>query len=255
MDNVEISVKDSNHHKWQDYWQCRNFATRNEVVLEYLDLVKKIIMRLKGSYNNYGQLDDMISQGVIALIDAVEKYDPKMGAKFETFATLKIRGAAIDFMRKQDWISKGQRTLVKELEEVYNELYADLGREPAQSEIAERMDLDISHLDKILQQRHDAILLSYEEAINEKMMVALPLIDGNSSEGAPEADLLRGELKQNLIGAIDTLNERERTVISLYYYEELKLKEIAEVLEVTESRVSQIHSVAIIKMKHKLSAY
>ncbi|MGI6751266.1 MAG: sigma-70 family RNA polymerase sigma factor [Anaerovoracaceae bacterium] len=247
--------EDNNLLKWQEYIENKNIELRNDLVLEYMDLVKKIVMRAKGSYSDYSQLDDMVNQGIIALMDAVEKFDPEMGNKFETFATIKIRGAVIDFMRKQDWIPRGQRALAKELDDTYNELYSDLGREPSRQEIADRMNLEIDQLDKILQQRHNAIILSYEEAINEKMMVAFPLIAKDDTEGQPETNILRDELKQNLIEAIDGLNEKERLVISLYYYEELKLKEIAEVLEVSESRVSQIHSAAIIKMKHKLSKY
>jgi RNA polymerase sigma factor for flagellar operon FliA len=178
-----------------------------------------------------------------------------MGNKFETFASLKIKGAVIDFMRKQDWIPRNQRNLAKELDEVYNELYAERGCEPTKAEMAERMGITVAHLDKILQQRHNAIILSYEEAINEKMMIASPLIVNESDKSSPESDLLYEELREKLMEAIDQLNEKERMVVSLYYYENLKLKEIAEVLSITESRVSQIHSAAIIKMKNKLNNY
>jgi RNA polymerase sigma factor for flagellar operon FliA len=241
--------------QWRDYKESGSIEARNDIVLAYIDLVKRIVLRFKGSYNNYGQLDDMINQGIIALIDAVERFDPEMGNKFETFASLKIKGAVIDFMRKQDWIPRNQRSLVKELNAVYDTLYAEFGREPSKEEIAARMGIDTDRLEKILQKRQSAMILSYEEAINEKMMTAFPLLTEQKEQDAPEADMLRAELKQQLTDAIGALGEKERLVVSLYYYENLKLREIADVMQITESRVSQIHSAAIMKLRHKIEVY
>lgn len=240
---------------WQLYKEQRTTEVRNEIVLQYTGLVKKIVLRFKGSYNNFGQLDDMVNQGMIVLIDAVEKFNPDLGNKFETFATLKIRGSVIDFMRKQDWVPRSQRSLSKVLEETYGELYASLEREPSEAEIAAKMGISEANLQKILQQRHNAIVLSYEEAINEKMMEVSPLITEEKSDDSPESRMLYNELKEKLGEAVDQLKEKERLVVSLYYYENLKLKEIAEVLGVTESRVSQIHSQAMIKMRNRLKNY
>ncbi len=240
---------------WNRYKSDRSVELRNEIVLKYTPLVRIIVLRFKGSYSNFGQLDDMINQGIIALIDAVERFDPDLGNKFEGFASLKIKGAIIDFMRKQDWVPRNQRNLARELDEVYGELYAQNGREPAREEIAEKMGVSLVHLDKILQQRHNAIILSYEESINEKMMIAEPLFNGSQDRNTPESGVLYNELKSKLAEAIDLLNEKERLVVTLYYYENLKLREIAEIMGITESRVSQIHSASIIKMKHRLSSY
>lgn len=255
MNHAEMIDEDKTIQQWKYYKSNKSIEARNEIVLQYTSLVRKIVLRFKGSYSNFGQLDDMVNQGIIALIDAVEKFDPDMGNKFETFASLKIKGAIIDFMRKQDWVPRNQRNLSKELDEVYNELYSERGYEPTKFDVAERMGVSIAHLDKILQQRHNSIILSYEEAINEKMMVASPLIVNENDKDTPETGLLYEELKGKLMEAIDQLNEKERLVVSLYYYENLKLKEIAEVLSITESRVSQIHSAAIIKMKYRLNNY
>lgn len=251
----ENSIDIKTAELWKLYKDQRTTENRNEIVLMYTDLVKKIVYRFKGSYNNFGQMDDMVNQGMIVLIDAVEKFNPDMGNKFETFATLKIRGAVIDFMRKQDWVPRSQRSLSKVLEETYGELYAALEREPTEAEIAEKMNISEANLQKILQQRHNSIVLSYEEAINEKMMEVSPLITEERADDSPESTILMGELKLKLGEAIDQLKEKERLVVSLYYYENLKLKEIAEVLGVTESRVSQIHSQAMIKMRNRLKNY
>jgi RNA polymerase sigma factor, FliA/WhiG family len=255
MNPAEKLDEDKATQLWRYYKSNRSTEARNEIVLQYTGLVRKIVLRFKGSYSNFGQLDDMVNQGIIALIDAVEKFDPDLGNKFETFASLKIKGAIIDFMRKQDWVPRNQRNLAKELDEVYNEIYSERGYEPTKQEMADRMGITLPHLDKILQQRHNSIILSYEEAINEKMMVASPLVVNKTERDSPETGLLYEELKGKLMEAIDQLNEKERLVVSLYYYENLKLKEIAEVLSITESRVSQIHSAAIIKMKNRLINY
>ncbi|MDF2653958.1 MAG: fliA [Bacillota bacterium] len=255
MYSAEVNDDDKLLRLWDGYKRNKSIEARNEIVLQYTNLVRKIVLRFKGSYSNFGQLDDMVNQGIIALIDAVEKFDPDMGNKFETFASLKIKGAIIDFMRKQDWVPRNQRNLSKELDEIYNELYAERGYEPTKQEMADKMGVTLPNLDKILQQRHNSIILSYEEAINEKMMIASPLIVNDSDKETPETGLLYDELKEKLMEAIDQLNEKERLVVSLYYYENLKLKEIAEVMSITESRVSQIHSAAIIKMKNRLNNY
>jgi len=240
---------------WNRYKADRSVELRNEIVLAYTWLVRKIVLRFKGSYSSFGQLDDMVNQGMIALIDSVERFEPDRGNKFESFASIKIKGSIIDFMRKQDWVPRNQRNLAKELEEVYGQLYAETGREPTREELAEKMEISLLHLDKILQQRHNAFVLSYEEVINEKLAVVAPLTDSARDTSSPEPEVLYNELKSVLAEAIDELNEKERLVITLYYYENLKLREIAEILEITESRVSQIHSASIIKMKHRMSKY
>jgi len=255
MNAVELKNEDIIMQLWQQYTQHKSTELRNEIVLQYTGLVKKIVLRFKGSYSSFAQLDDMVNQGIIALIDAVEKFDLDKGNKFETFASIKIRGAIIDFMRNQDWVPRSQRNLAKELDDIYHELYSEYGHEPSKQQIADKMGITLLNLEKILQQRHNSIILSYEETIDEKMMTAAPLIVGDNDKNLPEREILYEELKQKLIEVIDQLKEKERLVVSLYYYENLKLKEIAEILRISESRVSQIHSAAIIKMKNKLIHY
>jgi RNA polymerase sigma factor for flagellar operon FliA len=254
MNTAETSNTNYYLDQWAAYLKDRSVDARNEIVLQYTDLVRRIALRFKGSYSQFGQLDDMINQGMIALIDAVEKFDPHMGNKFETFATLKIKGSIIDLMRKQDWVPRNQRNLARELDQVYGDLYATNGCPPSNDQIAEKMGLTIPQLERVLQQRHNSILLSYEETINEQMNAISPIgVEENGT--SPEKELLYGELKEALVRAIGQLNEKEKLVVSLYYYENLKLKEIAAILGITESRVSQIHSASVIKMKHTMSSY
>ncbi len=240
---------------WMSYREKGGIEIRNELVLKYSWLVKRIILRFRGRTSNYVQLDDLINHGMIALIDAVERFDPGMGNKFETFASIKIRGAAIDCMREQDWIPRSQRNQAKELENIYHELYTSYGREPTRTELAERMDVPVPHLEKIMQHRQNAFVLSYEEAVHEKGLVASALASNSSREHMPEQSILQTEMKEQLAKAVDRLSERERLVISLYYTEDLKLREISEVLGVSESRVSQIHSQALLKLRHTITDY
>lgn len=254
-DNAQTIEREEMDALWARYCKHRDIDQRNEIVLQYAWLVKRIVLRFRGRSSNYIQLDDLINNGMIALIDAVEKFDPKLGNKFETFASIKIRGAAIDCMRAQDWVPRSQRNQAKELDGVFQELYTKLGREPTREELAKQMDVDVYYLDKILLHRHDSFLFSYEEAVHEKAMSASPLNLNSPEEHLPEHAALQNELKEHLVHAIDRLSDRERLVISLYYNEHLKLKEIAEVMSVTESRVSQIHSQALLKLKNTLSDY
>jgi len=239
---------------WARYKKSQDIKLRNEIVLLYSWLVKRIVLRFRGRTANYIQLDDLINHGMIALIDAVEKFDPSRGHKFETFASIKIRGAAIDCMREQDWVPRTQRSLAKELEDAYHGLYAELGREPTREELSKRMDVDEEYLDKIMHHRHDAFLLSFEETVHEKSMSAYSIYNPSELESSPEQSLLQTELKGHLMEAIERLGERERLVISLYYTENLKLKEIAEVIGVSESRVSQLHTQALLKLKNILTS-
>ena len=240
---------------WEEYAATKSPEVRNNIVLNYLGLVKGVALRLRGVYKNYAQLDDVVNQGIIALIDAVEKYDGERGIKFETFASIKVKGAIIDFIRAQDWIPRRLRKLSSELEQTYAKLSGQLGREPTQGEIAKEMGLTTEQLDRVVEQTHSFNMLSYEELVWQKMDALGDEPADDSIGQSPEGKLMESELSAQLAQAIDRLSERERTVISLYYHENLKLKEIAGVLGVSESRVCQIHSAAILKMKASMKQY
>jgi RNA polymerase sigma factor for flagellar operon FliA len=249
-------VQSAAEDMWADYQRSRSIELRNEIVLHYSQLVKAIALRMRGTYKNYAQLDDVVNQGIISLIDAVEKYEPDRGIKFETFASIKVKGAIIDYIRSQDWIPRRLRKLSRDLEAVNNKLCTDLGRQPTHKEIAKEMDMTTAQLDKVMEQTYSFNLLSYEEVVWQKMSsVGGDDISVDEAEESPERKLMEDELRQQLASSIDALNERERTVISLYYYEKLKLKEIATILGVSESRVCQIHSAAIVKMKQSMKEY
>jgi RNA polymerase sigma factor for flagellar operon FliA len=241
---------------WDDYLQTRSVDMRNDIVLHYSQLVKIIALRMRSVYKNYAQLDDVVNQGIVALIDAVEKYEPNRGIKFETFAAIKVKGAIIDYIRTQDWIPRRVRKHAQDLEDANNKLCADLNRQPTHQELAKEMNLTLGQLDSIMEQTYTFNLLSYEEVLWQRMSaLGDDELDANRTEESPERRFLEEELRGQLAASLDTLNERERLVVSLYYHERLKFKEISGVMGVSESRVCQIHSSAILKMKKNMHSY
>lgn len=240
---------------WLEYSETRDQVLRNDIVMHYSNLVKMIALRMRGTYKNYAQLDDVVNQGIISLIDAVEKFDAAKGVKFETFASIKVKGSIIDYIRSQDWVPRRLRKLSGEVDEMYNKLYSEFGRQPTNAELAKALSVTTEQLDRAMESTYNFNLLSYEEVVWQKMsaMGDEPVTD--SIEESPERKLMEKELRDQLGMAIDALNDRERTVVSLYYYEKLKLKEIADILGVSESRICQIHSTAIMKMKKTMKDY
>jgi RNA polymerase sigma factor for flagellar operon FliA len=235
---------------FREYKETRDVDIRNELVLIYMNIVKYVAMSLRNVYAKYGDLDDVVNEGVIALIGAVETFDTERGVKFETYANLKIKGAIIDYVRKQDWIPRQVRRFGKELDETYNVLYTELGRSPTNNEIAERMGLTKEKFAKGMADAAGSMTLSFEELLYE---------DNFSDKGglANEADrsIYEQELRSMISEAIETLNPKQKQVISLHYYERLKFVEIAKVIGVSESRVCQIHSKSMLYLKRKLEDY
>ncbi len=233
----------------REYRETQDINLRNDIVLRYLDLVRMLAMSLRNIYIKYASPDDVVNEGVIALISAIDTFDFDRGVKFETYANIKIKGAIVDFVRKQDWIPRQVRTFGRELDAAYNELFTKLGRHPKNSELAEHMGLSRDMLEKRMAESAGAVTLSFEELLYEDNF------DIMESEDAADAAMYRAEQKKVITEAINDLSDRAKQVITLYYYEQLKFSEIARVLGLTESRVSQIHSKAILFLKHQLADY
>ena len=234
---------------WIIYKQSGDIETKNRILLNYGYLVKWIVRRMMPKYNNYNEYDDLVSCGMLGLIDAVDKYDIKHEVKFETYAVSRIRGEILDYMRAQDWASPSLRKKISAITNAY-EVYENQnpGR-PADSEVAESLNMPVVQVQKILAQTHMFNLINFEDALSSSNPESE--IKGED-DNTPEDELLRKEKKEQLTEVIDSLPEKERLVITLYYYEGLLLKEIADILQVTESRVSQIHSKVLAKMRTKL---
>lgn len=239
----------------QQYQECRDVKIRNELVMHYSYIAKTVAMQMRGIASNYAQLEDVVNQGIITLIDCIEKYDPAKGIKFESYAFMRVRGAVIDFVRKQDWLPRRVRLTAKNISEAHDKLCNQLLREPTQQELADYLNMPLATLAKYYSEMSNSVMLSFEGLIQNVNQMGDLLENFMDEDSVPENSIFRRELRETLQEAIDTLSERERLVITLYYYEHLKLSDIAKVLEVSDQRVSQINSKAILKLKYKMEKY
>ncbi|MBQ9382719.1 MAG: FliA/WhiG family RNA polymerase sigma factor [Ruminiclostridium sp.] len=233
----------------RQYRETGDINVRNDIILRYLEMIRLIALSLRNVYIKYASTDDIINEGVIALISAIDTFDLERGVKFETYANIKVRGAIVDFVRRQDWIPRQVRHFGRELDRAYNELFTKLGRHPKNAELAEHLGLSREKLEKQMAESAGAVTLSFEELLYEDNFDIM-----ESGELADTA-MYEAELKQMIAKAIEELSPKARQVVTLYYYEKLKFGEIAKVLGITESRVCQIHSKAMLFLKHKLEGY
>jgi RNA polymerase sigma factor FliA len=235
---------------WDNYGKTKDVKIREELIIKYLYLVKFVAGRLYTNYGNNVEYDDLVSYGVFGLIDAIEKYDTGRGVKFDTYAQLRIKGAIIDYLREIDWLPRSVRQKAKELEKAYYELENELGRPANDIEVAAKLDVSVEDFQKKIQYVSTYSIVSLDDLLEQKREFANDDIDNEISPGAAiEKDVLRNIL----IETINALPEKENRVITLYYYEELTYKEIGKVLNISESRVSQLHTKAIIRLKSKIS--
>ena len=230
-----------------------NAYTREEVIHRYIHLVKYVASRVSVNLPPNVELNDLISDGVIGLIDAIEKYDDERGVKFETYAITRIHGAILDALRALDWVPRAVRQKARELERTQQELESKMGRSPTDEELAERLGVTTKDLDAMQQRVRGTAVLSLEEYIPNERGSEIPLIDTLRGEGGEVGSSFeQSEIREALIKAVEELPPQERTVITLYYFEGQTLKEIKATLNVSESRVSQIHAQAVIHLRGKL---
>ena len=224
------------------------------LALRYGGLVKSIALQVRGVYSSFAQVDDIINEGVLALVGAVDKFDPDKGIKFETFVSKRIRGAVIDLARRQDWVPRSVRRKAREIDQASVELYAELGRSPTDEEIAGRLGVSCQQYQEDLANTALCNLLSLDSLFDDQDQGGMDVADSVGT-GRPEDSLLRQELLDTLTEGIASLRENEQTVVSLYYRKNLSMKEIAQVMDVSEPRISQIHSRAIQKLKLYMQQY
>ena len=234
---------------WVSFKQSGDIEAKNRILLHYSYLVKWIVRRMMPKYNNYNEYDDLVSCGMLGLIDAVDKFELKHDVKFETYAFSRIRGEILDYMRSQDWAPPSLRKKISAITNAYETFENQNLDVPADKAVAESLSMPVEQVQKILSQTHMFNLINFEDALSSSN----PESEIRSrDENTPEDELLEKEKKEVLTEVIDALPEKERLVITLYYYEGLLLKEIADILRVTESRVSQIHSKVLLKMRGRL---
>lgn len=226
---------------------------KEELIKSYLPLVKKVVHRLSGRLPKDVDIREMLNSGIIGLVDALEKYDPRHETNFSTYAQFRIRGAILDSFRSQDWLPRSLRFKSHKIESAYHRIEQKLGRAATDEEVAIDLGIQVDELQKLLGEVGSIVMLSFEElgfGHGEERFQADEFIASKGQD--PLHKLLSGEKVGLIARALDRLPEKERLVISLYFYEELNLKEIGEILGVTESRASQIRSRALIRLKNYL---
>ena len=235
---------------WRDLKQNGSEQAREQLISEYAYLAKYAVDRLNLNPSGALSYEDLVGHAVVGLIGAIEKFDLDRNVKFETYALTRIRGEVIDVIRQLDWTPRSVRKYETQLREAYAHLEMRLDRSPTDAEVAEHLGVSVGELEKMLMDVGQSALLSLDEVISNGGDVCAACDD---DENDPASRAERADQKRLLARAIDELSERERTVVALYYYENMTQKEIAAVLEVTESRVCQIHTKAILRLSAKLS--
>lgn len=241
---------------WSAYKSNHDPDARERLILHYSPLVKYVAGRLSANLPQTVDNADLISYGIFGLIDAIEKFDTDRGIKFETYAIARIKGAIIDELRAMDWVPRSVRARAREIERAYVTLEGRLKRTPKDAEVAAEMGISVHELHEVFTKLSYTTVVSFEELWNpssdrdEKTNLMAMIRDDTAED--PVTMFESEEIKDILAGAIERLPEREKLVIALYYYEGLTLKEIGEVLGVTESRVSQLHTKSVLRLRARL---
>lgn len=239
---------------WETYSAKRTSELREQIIIEYAPLVKLVAGRLSMYLGYNVEYEDLVSYGVFGLIDAIDKFDYGKNVKFETYASLRIRGAILDQIRKMDWIPRSVRQKQKKIDAACIKIETELGRTATDEELAKELEVSVDELYNWQGQTNVNNLVSLDEFVEQGSEVRMEAIS-NSHFEQPEKVIEKAELTQMISEALSQLTEKENRVVTLYYYEEMTLKEISEVLEVSESRVSQLHTKALVKLKKHLGVY
>ena len=240
---------------WTEYHKTKSADIREQLILEYAPLVKLVAGRLSMYLGFNVEYDDLVGYGIFGLIDAIDKFDLMKDVKFETYASLRIRGAILDQIRKMDWIPRTIRQRQKKIDAAIREIERDGGHVATDAEIAAKMDISEDEYQNWQNQMKVTGVVSLNEFMDQGADIPEDSNNRSSSFVKAVEAVEKEELKKMLAESLELLTDKEKKVILLYYYEELTLKEISEVLEVSESRVSQLHTRALQKMREKLGDY
>lgn len=238
------------------YKQTGNEELKWPLVLRYEGLIKNAALQIRGVYSSFAQVDDIVSEGILTLLSAIDKFDPDKGIKFETYVAKRIRGMVIDLARKQDWLPRSVRQRAKEIDQAVSDLANELGRYPSDQEVADRLGVSTDKYQKEAARVALSNTLSLDALMDARDLESYRFeVSTEDPSVQPEAVLQDKELLQTLAQAIAALQQNEQIVLSLYYEKNLHMKEIAQVMGVSEPRISQIHSRAIRKLRDYMSSY
>jgi RNA polymerase sigma factor for flagellar operon FliA len=235
---------------WKRFKEKNDKQANEVLIIKYVELVKVICGRLYPNYSKYLEFDELVSYGIIGLIDAIDKFDYKKEVKFETYGNIRIRGAIIDQLRSMDWVPRSTRQKFKQIEKAIDILVEEKGNDFSDKDIAIKVEMSVEDVNELLAEMSTFSILSLEEKIEDSNSNFE--LKSNNKDFSPEDNLLNDEFKNTLVGVIESLPNKEQMVIKLYYYSELTYKEIASIMGISESRISQIHSTAISKIKNSI---
>lgn len=239
---------------WSEYAKNKTASMREKIIIEYSALVKIVAGRLSMYLGYNVEYEDLVSYGIFGLIDAIDKFDYEKGIKFETYASLRIRGAILDQIRKMDWIPRSLRQKQKKIDAAISKIEAETGKSASDEQIANELGITADEYMNWQGQASVTNVISLDEFAENNGEKGLDTIKGNTFE-EPEQVVEKTEMKRVLMESLESLTDNEKNVILLYYYEEMTLKEISSIMEVSESRVSQLHTKALKKMKTKLGDF
>ena len=230
---------------------------RDELIVSHLPLVKFLVGKIAAQLPPHLDREDLMSAAVIGLITAAERFDPMRGVQFKTFVEQRIRGTIMDELRSQDWLTRSLREKFKRLEREFAVLEQRLGRNPTSEEVASAMEMDLNDYFRLLEEVHFLSVVSLDDSWEDEEGSPFGLLDVLEDERVvnPQNQLMARQMVDGLAEATEGLPEKERIVVTLYYYEELNLKEIGAILSLTESRICQLHSQAIMRLRAKMKSY
>lgn len=256
MGDTNVYSSRTNEELLLEYTKTKDPGLKEELTLRYIPLVRQIAKRMWNVYSGFSQLDDIIHEGVFVIMNALDRYDMEKNVKFQSFVAKRLRGMVIDLAREQDWLTRGSRKLAKDIDSVTDLLYGRFERLPTDEEIAAELNISTKRYYEEVQRIDLFNVISLDVVMDESedntWRGAVPR---SGEEGEPEKRYLDGEIKEYLKEGIKGLGENEKLVISLYYEQELSIKEIAGILNVSKPRVSQIHRSAIKKLRQHMEAF
>jgi len=237
---------------FEEYRASHDPQLKWEIAMRYTGLIKSIALQIRGVFCSFTQLDDIINEGLIVLADAVDKFDPEKG-RFEMYVSKRIRGMIVDLARQQDWVPRTVRQRAQRIEKAMTELYNATGNLPTDAQVAEHLGISMEDYQEAMANASLHSILSFEELFESSDQ--WPSGPDSGGDGLPEQALMSEELTKTLTAAISSMKENEQLVLSLYYEKNLKMKDIADVMEITPPRVSQIHARAVQKLKVIMEQY
>lgn len=252
-DGVTTVLPAGAEHLWQQFVDSADQQTRDRLVLHYAPLVKYVAGRVGTGLPTHVDVGDLVQSGIFGLVDAIEKFDPERGQRFETYAMQRIRGAILDDLRAQDWAPRGVRSRAREVERALERLGARLHRTPSDHELAVELGIAVDELHELYGKLRLTSVVALEDLVGPDKEHS-SIIDVLADDGAadPASVLVDADNRRQLADAVAQLEQRDRVIVSLYYFESLTLAEIGRVLGVTESRVSQLHTRAMLRLRAKL---